>query len=104
MLEAAQAVQRFVAHRTYDDYLGDELLRSAVERQLEIIGEAARRVSDGLRNSHPEIPWAGIMAQRHVLAHEYGAIDPHRIWQVAAVRVPQLIAQLEVLAPSPPDD
>jgi uncharacterized protein with HEPN domain len=46
------------------------MLRSAVERQVEIIGEAARRVSDSFRQQHSEIPWSTIMGQRHVLAHD----------------------------------
>jgi len=56
MLTAARAVVSFVQGRTLEDYLGDLLLRSAVERQVEIIGEAARRVSREFQDAHPEIP------------------------------------------------
>jgi uncharacterized protein with HEPN domain len=72
MLDAARSVSEFVAGRSFDQYLADKLLRSAVERQIEIIGEAARHVSDGTQGSHPEIPWRLISAQRQVLAHDMG--------------------------------
>jgi uncharacterized protein with HEPN domain len=100
MLTAARAVQSFVAGRTPEEYLKDLMLRSAVERQIEIIGEAARSVSDQFKSSHPEIPWRPIMAQRHRLAHDYGAINDELIWRVATVHIPQLILQIEPLTPS----
>ena len=56
------------------------MLRAAVERNIEIIGEAARRISDDLKQEHPEIPWRKIIAQRNVLIHEYDDIDYKEIW------------------------
>jgi uncharacterized protein with HEPN domain len=70
-----------------------------VERQIEIIGEAARKVSDPFKAAHPEIPWRKIIAQRHVLAHEYGDVDPRLVWRVASVHIPALHAQLRELLP-----
>ncbi len=102
MLTAARAVQTFVEDRTFEGYLADLMLRSAVERQLEIIGEAARRVSKPFQDAHPEIPWRPIQAQRHVLAHEYGEIKHEQIRRVATVHVPELIKQLAALLPKPP--
>jgi|GEM_PF-3558878 uncharacterized protein with HEPN domain len=58
MLTAARAVQTFVEDRAFEDYVADLMLRSAVERQLKIIGEAARRVSKPFQDAHLEIPWA----------------------------------------------
>jgi uncharacterized protein with HEPN domain len=104
MLTAAKAVAGFVQGRTLDDYVADLMLRSAVERQVEIIGEAARRVSKELQDKHPEIPWRPIQAQRHVLAHDYGEIKHDRLWRVADEHVPALIALLEPLVPMPPAD
>ena len=104
MLTAARAVVQFVAGRTFEQYANDLLLRSAVERQIEIIGEAARRISRQFRDRHPQIPWQKIMGQRHVLAHDYGEIKHDRIWRVATVHVPELIAQLEPLVPATPPD
>lgn len=101
MLTAARAVRGFVAGRVFEEYEGDLLLRSAVERQLEIIGEGARGISAAFQSAHPQIPWRPIMAQRHRLAHEYGEIDNRLIWTVATVHVPALIVQLEPLVIPP---
>lgn len=104
MLTAARAVQSFVAQRSFAEYENDLLLRSAVERQVEIIGEAVRGISESFKTAHPEIPWRPIMAQRHRLAHEYGEIDNKLIWTVATIHVAKLIEQIEPLVPTPPAD
>ena len=104
MLEAARGVVESVKNLTLEQYQADENLRLASERRIEIIGEAAGRVSQGVQQAHPEIPWRRIIAQRHVLAHEYGDIDDELIWTVAATHIPQLIDVLEKLIPHPPPD
>ena len=86
MLDAARAVQEFLTSRSFSDYVADRMLRGAVERHLEIIGEAANRVSLSFREAHPEIPWQRIVAQRNVLAHEYGEIEHALVWRVATIR------------------
>ena len=104
MLCQARGVARLVRARTFEHYLADEDLRMAVERRVEIIGEAARRVSATYRDGHPEIPWRKIIAQRHVLAHEYEEIEETLLWQTATVSVPELIALLEPLVPHEPGE
>lgn len=94
MLDACGRVERFVAGKELDDYRGDDMLRSAVERQIEIIGEAARRVSEACRNRHPDVAWRAIVAQRNILAHEYGEVEDDLVWRVATVHVPVLRTQL----------
>ena len=74
----------------------------AVERAMEVIGEAAGQVSEAFQQAHPEIPWRPIIAQRHVLAHDYGYVDHERIRRVATFRVEELIARLSPLIPPPP--
>jgi len=68
-----------------------------------VIGEAAKNVSSTLRGAHPEIPWSSIIAQRNILAHEYGEILVERIWRVASERIPELIKLLDPLIPEPPE-
>jgi uncharacterized protein with HEPN domain len=104
MLEAARNVVAFAQGRTYENYLDDLMLRSAVERQIEIVGEAARYISEATVSQHPEIPWDKIRAQRHVLAHEYGEIQHERIWRVVTVHLPELIKHLEPLIPPLPQE
>ena len=81
---------------------GDRKLQLAVERALEIIGEAARLVSPPFKANHAEIQWKEIIGQRNVLAHEYGEINQERIWLVVTRRIPELIELLEPLLPPPP--
>ncbi len=103
MLDASMAIQQFLVGKTFNDYNTDRLLRGAVERHIEIIGEAARNVSADFQSRHPRIPWIKIIAQRHVPAHEYGEILVERIWRVASQRIPELIRLLDPLIPEPPD-
>jgi uncharacterized protein with HEPN domain len=102
MLDAARSVREFTTGVAEDEYLADRKLQLAVERALEIIGEAARLVSPPFKANHAEIPWKEIIGQRNVLAHEYGEINQERIWLVATRRIPELIGLLEPLLPPPP--
>ena len=104
MLDAARTVRDFTTGVGLDEYRADRKLQLAVERAIEIIGEAARLVSASFKEKHPEIPWQQIIAQRHVLAHDYGEISHDRIWLVATRRIPDLIHQLEPFLPPPPAD
>jgi uncharacterized protein with HEPN domain len=102
MLDSARTIHDFVTGISSHQYLQDKKLQLAVERGIEIIGEAARHVSETFRQAHLEVPWQGIIAQRNVLAHEYGEIKQDRIWKVATTRIPELITLLEPLIPPPP--
>jgi uncharacterized protein with HEPN domain len=102
MLEAAERVLSFLKNKTFEDFLKDDMLRAAVERNLEIIGEAARRTSEEFKQEHPEIPWRQIIAQRNVLIHEYDDIDYKEIWEVTTFHLPRLIEQIKQLLPPLP--
>ena len=104
MLDAARAIREFVAGKTLHDYQKSRMLRGAVERHVEIIGEAANRVSTGFQSSHPEIPWRKVINQRNVLAHEYGEIKHELLWRVASERIAELIPMLEPLVPQAPGE
>ena len=83
MREAAKEVIEFIQGVTYKRFASEKVLRYAAERQIEVIGEAARRVSANFQQEHPEIPWKNIIAQRNVLAHEYGEILLERYLRLA---------------------
>ncbi|MBI4556430.1 MAG: DUF86 domain-containing protein [Candidatus Hydrogenedentes bacterium] len=78
------------------------MLQLAIERQIEVVGEAAKRISEEFKLCHPEIPWSPIIAQRNVLAHEYGEIKQDRMRLLASERIPALIALLRPLVPPTP--
>ena len=102
MLQAAQGVLRHTAGKARDDYEREELLRDAVERKIEIVGEAARRLTKAFRDQHPQVPWRVIMATRHILAHDYDDVDNDIVWRIVTDHIPALIAQLTPLIPPQP--
>ena len=73
------------------------LHQNAVIRSLEVIGEAATRISPELRQAHPEIPWRDIIGMRHRLIHNYTNVSLDVVWDVLCNRLPQLIAALRPL-------
>lgn len=101
MLHPFRGIALAVRYRTFEEYTADENLRLAVERRLEIIGEAAGRVSRNFQEAHPEVPWRKIVAQRNILAHEYGEIQNEILWQVATASIRDLIVRLAPLVPPP---
>jgi len=102
ILDAAKAIKDFTNQVSFDQYLKDRKLQMAVERALEIIGIAAKHVSETFQANHPEIPWKRMIGQRNVLAHEYGEIRQERIWTVVLTNIPELIRQIEPLLPDTP--
>lgn len=104
MLQHARRAVDYTTGRTLEEYLATPMLRDAVERVVLITGEAASKLSRKFRDAHPEISWRPIIAQRHILVHEYGDIHHDKIWRVATTHVPDLIRLIEPLIPSPPRD
>ncbi|MCB0987492.1 MAG: DUF86 domain-containing protein [Acidimicrobiales bacterium] len=86
----------FVAGRSWEDYEADLMLRSAVERQFVIIGEALnqlRRTDEPTADRVPDL--SRIVAFRNVIVHAYAAVDDCLVWEVATERVPSLIATFQ---------
>ena len=104
MLKYARRARDLVAGRERSEYLANYEFQYAVERVVEIIGEAASRVSVEFQQAHAEIPWRSVIGQRIILAHRYGAVLPERMWETATRAIPALIAALEPLVPTPPDE
>ena len=102
IIKAGDAIAAFINGQTEEDYNRSLLLRSAVERQVEIVGEAARALSPGFKDAHPEIPWRKISATRNILTHDYGMIKNDILWRIAEVHIPDLVGQLRPLLPPPP--
>jgi uncharacterized protein with HEPN domain len=95
MLNHAREAVALAQGRTRRDLDADRLLNLALVRLLEIVGEAAGRVSKRECARHPEIPWAQITGMRHRLIHGYDAVDFDILWQVLTVDLPPLIRRLE---------
>ena len=100
MLKAARGVASSMERLSFAQYADDENLRLATERRIEIIGEAARRISAEFKEAHQEIPWRLIVDQRNMLIHAYDEIDNERIWGLVQHEIPRLVEQLNELMPS----
>ena len=97
-LKAAQAVQSFLRGRTYEAFVEDDMLRSAVERQLEIIGEALSQLAKAdpqIADNVAELP--RIVAFRNILVHGYAAIDYGTVWRLIEDKLPELQSNLTML-------
>jgi uncharacterized protein with HEPN domain len=87
----AERAREFLGSRSRAQFLADKMLQDAVVRCVEVVGEAARLVSDDTRSRAPEIPWPLMTGMRHVLAHDYGAVDLDKIYDVVTVDLPLLL-------------
>jgi len=96
LVHAAKAVEMAgVVDRV--EFERNEMMQLAVTRLLEIVGEAANRVSEAFRKRHPGIPWHQMIGTRNRLAHGYDDIDLEIVWDIVRNDLPPLIDRLEVL-------
>lgn len=94
MVEAADQAIAFVAGRDRSDIDSDVMLRLALTRLVEIIGEAAAQVTDAGRRDLPDVPWPQIVGMRNRLIHAYFDIDPDILWDTVKVALPELVSKL----------
>lgn len=102
ILQAARLAVSYVAGVSEDEFLRDIQRQDSVIRRIEIIGEAARRISPATREAFPSIPWSDIVGMRNLMIHKYDDVDLRIVWQTVWHDLPELIAQLAVLFP--PED
>ena len=96
ILEAIERIEAYTAAGR-DDFLARTIVQDAVLRNLEILGEAAKRVSAELRADNPEVPWKEMAALRDVLAHGYMSVDLDIVWEVVERRLGSLGGQVQAL-------
>lgn len=101
MLESAKIALDYILGKTWDDFFNDIQCQDAVVRRIEIIGEAARRLSQDTRDRHPQIPWREITSMRNLVIHEYDVVDINQVWDTVTNKLPPLIDQLAKLVPPP---
>jgi uncharacterized protein with HEPN domain len=95
MVDHAREAMVLAQGRTRVDLDSDRLLELALVRLLEIVGEAADRVPQGVRDMYPDIPWPQMVALRNRLIHGYDAVDLDVLWQIIVQDLPPLVAALE---------
>jgi len=97
ILSAARECSGYVDSVDFATFESDRMRVRAVERMLEIIGEAARGLSEDIRQRFPQTPWRRIIGQRNFIAHVYDAVEESQLWDVAHNRLLQLIVELETI-------
>lgn len=97
ILEAADAIQRFIEPISEVVFLHDELRQSGVLQKLIVIGEAAARMPKEFQAKHPEVEWADIIGFRNIAVHEYFAVMWEIVWETAIKDVPKLREQIAVI-------
>jgi uncharacterized protein with HEPN domain len=95
ILESARLACNYLQGKTQQEFLLDVQCQDSVIRRLEVIGEAARRVSEEGRTSLPGLPWKAMIGMRNVMIHEYDDVDLTVVWNTVKNELPPLIEALE---------
>jgi uncharacterized protein with HEPN domain len=104
IIQAADAVRRFLDGVEQEKFLNDEILQNAVLLKLIVIGEAAARISDELRNRHSGIEWKAMIGFRNIVVHAYFSVNWDIVWETASAQLTPLQKQIsEILQTDFPD-
>jgi uncharacterized protein with HEPN domain len=99
ILESAKIALDYVFDKTWDEFYEDMQCQDAVVRRIEIIGEAARRVSQETRDKYPQIPWREMTSMRNLVIHEYDVVDINQVWDTVQNKLPPLIEEMVKIVP-----
>lgn len=97
MIDAGEIAVSFVRNRPREDLTNDPVLRLGLVKAIEIVGEAASKMSAEGKAELADIPWAAIVGMRHRLVHGYMDIDDDILWRTAAERLPPLLDRLRTV-------
>jgi len=97
ILESIDYIVDFIRGMNFEDFKTDMMLRFAIIKNIEIIGEASYMLSNKLREQHPEIPWRKIINSRHILVHGYYQIKLEIIWEIVQKDLLPLREQIQTL-------
>ncbi|MBM4273184.1 MAG: DUF86 domain-containing protein [Deltaproteobacteria bacterium] len=96
IFDAIEQIEKY-AVQGREAFESSELIQVWHVRHLQVIGEAARTLSSGFKDKHPQIPWTRIVGMRNILVHHYFEIDLPVVWEVVEHELPQLKAQVEAI-------
>jgi len=97
ILDAITRIEEYTAGIEYEDFMEKHLVQDGVIRQIEIIGEAAKRVSDEIREKHLDIPWKDMAGMRDKLIHDYLGVDMDSLWDTVENDIPTVKSKLKDL-------
>lgn len=95
ILDAISTIEKYSKDINFEGFSKDTLLQDGIIRQLEIVGEASKRLSKNFRNSYNDIPWEDICGMRDKLIHDYLGVDLKAVWQAVKEDIPDLKKRLE---------
>jgi uncharacterized protein with HEPN domain len=104
MIEAISRIAEYTSDLTRETFLADRMRIDAVVRNLEIIGEAAKRMTEETRNRTPDIEWRQIIGLRNRVVHEYFGVDTEIAWQIVSHDLTPLRLRLTSVLPLLPSD
>ncbi|HPR16706.1 MAG TPA: DUF86 domain-containing protein [Candidatus Cloacimonadota bacterium] len=90
ILDEIDNIQTFIGNVSYQEFIHDKKTVNAIIRSIEIIGEAASKISDDYKSNHSEIPWKQIVGMRNHLIHVYFDVDYQTLWQTVKSDIPDL--------------
>ena len=102
MLLAAREAVELASGMTFTAFERNRTAQLAIMKTIEIVGEAASRVSAGTKETYPDVPWSGIVGMRNRLVHGYFDVNLLRVWETVDQDIPRLIVQLEGLVTDKP--
>ena len=94
MIEACEKICSYTEDLDFNEFIAHRMAYDAVLRNLEIIGEGAKKIPDEVRIRYPEVKWRSIAGLRDILAHAYFALDDPTLWDIVHSKVPTLLKQL----------
>ncbi len=97
ILDAVSRIDEYTEDMKREDFMSSNLHQDAVIRQVEVIGEAARKVSEETRKRHTEVPWKDMAGMRDKLIHGYFGVDLDAVWDTVTEDIPRLKAMIQGL-------
>lgn len=94
MLGAIERIRSYTENISEEEFLNNFLIQDGVIRNLEIIGEASKKITPEMKQATPEIPWKQISGMRDKLIHDYFGVDVIAVWSVVQMNIPELRYQL----------
>ena len=88
--DAIAQIEDYLHEKSFEEFTGNKMFQDAVVRQLEIIGEASRNLSDDFRRLHSAVPWGQIVGMRNKIAHDYLNVDMEIVWDIVTHDLPVL--------------